>query len=204
MSRSRIAHPASNLSLSRLVVYGLLSATLALGGCSTLIGATTEDSIQLDPGKRTLGAFIDDEQIETIAQVNLDKASPALKQSHINVTSFNGVALITGQVANSDLRQLAGSTVSAIKNVRQVHNELQIQGKTSLLARTNDTWLTTKVKSRLLGNKDVDSGRIKVVTEYGVVYLMGLMSRIEADQAAEVARTTGGVQKVVKAFEYID
>jgi len=158
----------------------------------------------MDPGKRSLGSYIDDQQIETIAQVNLDKASPDLKTAHINVTSYNGVALLTGQVADNQLRQLAGSTVGAIAKVRQVHNELQIQGKTSILSRTNDSWLTTKVKSRLLAQKDIDSGRIKVVTENGVIYLMGLMSRIEAEKAVEVARTTGGVQKVVKAFEYID
>lgn len=188
----------------RLISTCLLLCSFLLSGCSNILSATSDESIRLNPGKRTFGAFIDDEQIETIAYVNLDKASASLKQANVNVTSFNGVVLLTGQVASTNLRQLAGSTVTSIGKVRQVHNELQIQGKTSALARTNDSWLTTKVKGRLVANKDIDSGRIKVVTENGVIYLMGLLSRTEANQVAEVARTTGGVQKVVKAVEYID
>ena len=141
-------------TLTRLISISLVICSLGIAGCSNLLSATSEESIHLNPVKRTLGALIDDEQIETIAYVNLDKASPDLKQAHINVTSYNGVALLTGEVANQDSRQLAGSTVGAITKVRQVHNELQIQGKTSILARTNDSWLTTKVKSRLLANKD--------------------------------------------------
>lgn len=173
-------------------------------GCSTILTATTEDEIRLHPGKRTFGTVIDDQQIETVTKVNLNKAHADLYNAHINVTSFNGVVLLTGQVKSTELRQLASDTATKIKKVRQVYNELQIQGKTSILARTNDSWLTTKVKSKLMANKDIDSGRIKVVTEDGTIYLMGLLSRIEADRAAEIARTTGGVQKVVKAIEYID
>lgn len=179
------------------------SATL-LSGCSSLIGATSDGPVNGDPGERTWGAAIDDEQIETMALVNLDKASEQLADSHISVTSYNAVVLLSGQVANSDLRALAGSTVGKINRVRQVYNELQIQGETSFLSRSNDSWLTSKVKSKLLANGDVESGRIKVVTENGTVFMMGLLSRAEADQAVDVVRNTGGVQKVVKVFEYID
>lgn len=183
---------------------GLLLLITLLSGCTTLLNATTEDPIQLHPGKRTLGAMIDDEQLETIAQVNINKASPELDQAHINVVSYNGILLLTGQVHSDELRALAGSTANKIPKVRQVFNEIQVQGQTSVLARTNDSWLTTKVKAILLTNKDINSGRIKIVTESGVVYLMGLLSRIEADRAAQVISATGGVQKVVKAVEYID
>lgn len=182
----------------------LITALLASVGCTTIVDATTDGPIQLDPGKRSWGAFIDDEQLETVAKVNINKADPWLDQANIDVVSFNGIILLTGQVATKELRLKAGNTVKVIHGVRQVFNEIQVQGQTSLIARTNDTWLTTKVKSVLLADKDIDSGRIKVVTEDGVVYLLGLLSQAEANRAAQTVSTIGGVQKVVKAVEYID
>ncbi len=182
----------------------LLCSTLLAQGCSSIIGATTDEPISSNPGKRTFGTLIDDQQIETMANVNLDKSDEGLKNAHISITSYNGVVLLTGQVENQSLRDQATTIVSDIKNVRQVHNELQVQGKTSLVARSNDTWLTSKVKTRLLANRDIAGSRIKVVTEDGVVYLMGLLSRVEAEKATEVASSTSGVQKVVRVFEYID
>ncbi|WP_439134219.1 BON domain-containing protein [Pseudomaricurvus sp.] len=182
----------------------LIAIVFASAGCTTIVDATTDGPIQLDPGKRTFGAFIDDGQLETVAKVNINKADPWLKQANIDVVSFNGIILLTGQVATKELRLKAGNTVKVIHGVRQVFNEIQVQGQTSLLARTNDTWLTTKVKSVLLADADIDSGRIKVVTEDGVVYLLGLLSQAEASRAAEAVSTIGGVQKVVKAVEYIN
>ncbi|GAB3092865.1 BON domain-containing protein [Aestuariicella hydrocarbonica] len=194
----------STARLSTAIRWGLAALLLATAGCTTIVDATTDAPIQLNPGKRTLGAMIDDEQLETVAVVNINKASPYLKQANIDVVAFNSILLLTGQVASNDLRMLAGETAKKIHGVRQVFNEIQVQGTTSILARTNDTWLTTKVKSVLLANQDVDSSRIKVVTEDGVVYLLGLLSRAEANRAAETVSTIGGVQKVVKAVEYIN
>ena len=189
---------------TKTLTAAFIASLLTISGCSSIINATSEEPITVHPGKRTVGTMIDDEQLETIAKVNLKKASEALKHAHINVTSYNGVVLLTGQVADNRSRELAANTVKAIPKARQVYNELQVQGKTSVLARSSDTWLTTKVKSRLMAEKNLESRRIKVVTEDGVVYLMGLLSRQEAEIASEISRTTGGVQKVVKAVEYID
>lgn len=175
-----------------------------LGACTTVLDATHDGPIQPDPGERSFGTYIDDQKLETITKVNIGKAHPQLKAANIDVVSFNGVVLLTGQVPNNDLRNLAGATAQQVHSVRQVYNEIQVRGTTSVLARTSDTWLTTKVKSALLTDKEIDSGRIKVVTENGVVYLMGLLTRQEAENAAEKTRTVGGVQKVVKAVEYID
>ncbi|QKX18853.1 BON domain-containing protein [Microbulbifer sp. YPW1] len=175
-----------------------------LSGCATVLDATHDGPIQPDPGERTFGTYIDDQQLETITKVNIGKAHPQLKAANIDVTSFNGVVLLTGQVPSNELRNLAGGTAQQVHSVRQVYNEIQVRGTTSMLARTSDTWLTTKVKSVLVTDKEIDSGRIKVITENGVVYLMGLLTRHEAENAAEKARTVGGVQKVVKAVEYID
>lgn len=182
----------------------LIALLLISSGCATVIDATTDEPVNLNKGKRTIGAMVDDQQLETIATVNLKKAGDDIKHSNINVVAFNGIILLTGQVPRNELRLLAGDTVKQIHKVRQVFNEIQVQGKTSLLSRTNDTWLTTKVKSNLLANKDIDSGRIKIVTEDGTVYMLGLLSRVEADRAAQAISRIGGVQKVVKAVEYID
>ena len=197
--------PSANKKISTSLKLAFAGGLLAfLSGCATVLDATHDGPIQPDPGERSFGTYIDDQQLETITRVNLRKAHPELKESNIDVTSFNGVVLLTGQVSDNDLRNLAGRTAQQVHSVRQVYNEIQVRGTTSMLARTSDTWLTTKVKSALLTDKEIDSGRIKVVTENGVVYLMGLLTRQEAENAAEKTRTVGGVQKVVKAVEYID
>jgi len=186
--------------------YRLAVAALCLlfAGCTSIIGATTSEPIEVDPGKRTLGVKIDDRQIETIAAVNINKAHPELGDATIRVHSYNAVVLLVGQVPTQQLRQLAGDTVQKISSVRQVHNELQVQTPISLLASANDSWLTTKVRTKLLTNRDTESGRIQVITENNTVFLMGLVTREEAQIVTDIARHTGGVQKVVRVFEYID
>ena len=109
----------------------ITAMTLTISGCSSLISATSDGPIYGDSGERTWGATIDDEQIETLALVNLGKASRALDDAHINITSFNGVVLLTGEVYSNELRALAGTTVGKINRVRQVYNELQVQDETT-------------------------------------------------------------------------
>lgn len=191
----------SNLPAAWLLV---ILMSLLTSGCASIIGATTNDPIDMDPNRRTLGTKIDDQQLETIAKVNINKADPALKSAPISVTAFNGVILLTGQVKSMELRNLAATTVANLHKVRQVHNELTVQAPISFLANTNDAWLTTKVKSKLMANKEVRANRLKVVTENGVVHFMGMIPRAEAEMAAEIARGTSGVQKVVLAVEYIE
>ncbi|BBM02316.1 BON domain-containing protein [Microbulbifer sp. GL-2] len=192
------------LSTVGIHILAALAITALLGGCSTVMEATHDGPIQQDPGKRSFGTYIDDERIETIVTVNINKAHPDLKASNVDVTSFNGVVLLTGQVPDQELRMLAGRTAEQVQNVRQVYNETQVRGKVTILASTSDAWLTTKVKTNLLANKEINGGRIKVVTENGVVYLMGLLTPAEAERAADATRSIGGVQKVVKAVEYIN
>lgn len=182
----------------------LFIACVSQTACVSIIDATTDGPIQENPGERTFGHAVDDEKIETVVLVNLRKASPDLKAAHINAISFNGVILLIGQVASADDRALAADVAHKTRGARLVHNELTVSGKISTLAITNDAWLTTKVKSKLMANSDIDSGRIKVATENGAVYLMGLLTRSEAEAAVEVTRNTGGIQKVVRVFEYID
>jgi len=182
----------------------LLTAALSLNACTSLINAVTSEPIQPDPSETSIGTDIDDWQMGTMIGVNIKKASQQLADSHINVSTYNKVVLLTGEVGSSELRTLAGNTARNYKGVRQVYNELKLQGSSSLLARTNDSWLTTKVKSKLLANKEIVSGEIEVVTEGGIVYLMGIVSRDTADRATAVASHTGGVVKVVRVFEYLN
>ncbi len=187
--------------MKRFLIFGSIGILL-LSGCSTIMQITSKDSENY--GKRTLGSVIDDQTIESRARINIDNAAPGLKDGHVVVVSFNGVVLLAGQVASDELKQLAASTISNMRKVRKVHNELTVAGPTSLGARTNDAWLTTKIKSLMVTAKDVDANRIKVVTENGVVYMMGLVTRNEADAAIERTRRAYGIQKIVKVFEYIN
>jgi osmotically-inducible protein OsmY len=152
----------------------------------------------------SVGESFDDSRNESLAEKRVRDANPGLADANISVTSFDGIVLITGQVSSADLIPIATAQVEPLRNVRKVHNELTVAGETSLLSRTNDSWLTTKVKSALSASESSDASRIKVVTENGVVYLMGLLTRVEADAAVDLARGVKGVQKIVKVFEYIN
>lgn len=185
-------------------ILQLCSATLLLSGCVTLLDATNEGPIDPEPGKRSLGQYFSDENLETIIAVNLRKANPELADAHINILCFNDVVLLTGEVPSQKLRQMASETVREIKQVRQVHNELLVQSNATFFSRTNDNWLATKVRSLLIANRDIDAERIKVVVENRVVYLMGLVNRQEANTVSQVAASVDGVEKVVRVFEYIE
>ncbi|MBD1553297.1 BON domain-containing protein [Pseudomonas typographi] len=187
--------------------FGLtaLALCLTLAGCSSVLTATRNDGITDDRGTRTLGSKIDDSLIETKVSVNIAKASPDLDEgSHIVVSSYNGVVLIAGQTPREDLKQLASQTASQVQKVKTVHNELQVTQPSSLLARNNDAWLTTKIKSQMFADSTIPGSRIKVITENGIVYLLGLVSQDEANRAANLVQGVSGVQKIVKLFEYIN
>lgn len=189
--------------MSKRFVAAALGSLILLSGCSSLISATRETPIQEDPGHRTLGNYIEDEVIETKSLVNISKGSEALRKAHVGVTSYNGLVLLTGQVPSTATRAEAERLTSQIREVRKIHNELQIAGPTSAIVRTNDAYLTSRVKLSLFTENNIEAGRIKVVTENGTVYLMGLVSQAEADLAVRITRQITGVQKIVKVFEYI-
>ncbi|MFW3897845.1 BON domain-containing protein [Pseudomonas putida CSV86] len=186
---------------------GLMALTLclSLSGCSSVITASREAPIDDDRGTRTLGSKIDDSLIETKVAVNVAKASPDLdKNSHIVVSSYNGVVLLAGQTPRADLKSLAEQTAGQVQKVKKVHNELQVLQPSSLLARNNDAWLTTKIKTQMLTDANIPATRIKVITENGIVYMLGLLTQAEANRATNLVQGVSGVQKIVKLFEYID
>lgn len=175
-----------------------------LGACAPVMDATSDGPIRQNPGTRTLGTVLDDDHIEDVALVNIKKIGPEIRRGHFTVVSFNGVVLLVGQVPTDALRSKAAAVAAKVQKVRQVQNALTVGPNISFGARSYDSWLTTKVKTKYAFNNDVNGQRIKVITENGVIYLMGLVTQTEADRAATVAQHTGGAQRVVKAFEYID
>lgn len=188
-----------------LRIFLLLSVMLCLGSCTTIVETTTRgEGVKEDPGKRSVGTMIDDVSIETTVQVNIDAADPGLKNSHISVVSFNGVVLLVGQVPSQDLKNAATRVATQTTRVKTVHNELEIAGTTTFLSRSNDSWITAKLKTLMLADPTVSGLRTKVVTENGVVYLMGLVTQEEARLTVELVSNASGVTKVVRAFEYID
>lgn len=183
----------------------LLALCLGLGGCSSVLTATRDNPIEDDRGTRTIGSKIDDSLIETKAAVNISKADPDLAEgSHIVVTSYNGIVLLAGQTPRAELKTVAEQAAASVQRVKKVNNELQILPPSSLLARNNDAWLTTKIKSQMLTDNSIPGSRIKVVTENGIVYLLGLVTQQEATRATNLVQGVSGVQKIVKLFEYID
>lgn len=165
-----------------------------------LLGAGAAGAVTSLQDRRSTGTQLDDESIEVRASNRLSDRFDG--RVHVNVTSYNRIALITGEVPDDKVRDEAEKIVLAVPGVRAATNDLQIAGLSSLGSRTNDSYLTTKVRGRLLDTQRVSPVHVKVVTEAGVVYLMGLVTEPEADEAVEIARTTGGVRKVVKVFEY--
>jgi osmotically-inducible protein OsmY len=179
----------------------LVAAAFALQGCVPVVigagGAAAYSSLE---DRRTAGTQIEDESIEVRASNRLsDRFGSTV---HINVTSYNRIALLSGEVPDERTRTDAEKIVRAVPTVRDVTNDLQIAGISSYASRGNDSYLTLKVRGRLLDTKSLSQTHIKVVTEAGVVYLMGIVTAPEADEAVEIARNTGGVRKVVKVFEY--
>ncbi|WAN08976.1 BON domain-containing protein [Stutzerimonas balearica] len=178
---------------------------LTLAGCSSVLTAARDEPIADNRGTRTIGSTIDDSLIETKAAVNIAKAHPDLDQnSHIVVASYNGVVLLAGQTPRDDLKQMAEQAASSVQRVKRVHNELQVLQPSSALARSHDTWLTTKIKTQMLADNTVPGSRIKVITENGIVYLLGLVTRQEGARATSLVQGVAGVQRIVKLFEYID
>lgn len=157
-------------------------------------------------GARSPGNKVDDQVIHPNVNRAIKEAHPDLGSptSHTVVTSYNGVILIAGETPREDLKQMATRAAQGVDGVKVVHNELRVAYPTPANIRANDTLLTTKVKTRLVAETDVPSTKVKVVTVNGVVYLLGIVSRTEADNITYAVRQVGGVQKIVRLFEYIN
>ena len=191
-------------SSSTIVKTLVLASVLgSLGGCAALVvGGVMAGTVMVATDRRTSGAQLNDEGIE-IRSANRLKEKFG-ERGNFSVTSYNGRVLLTGEVAGNSDKLAAEQLVFQVENVKAVINELTIATSTSTLKeRSNDTLITSLVKSGLIEAKELPSNAFKVVTERGVVYLMGRVTQREADRGTEVARSVSGVVKVVRSFEII-
>jgi osmotically-inducible protein OsmY len=185
-----------------LAAAALAVACLVTSGCAPLvIGAAVGGTALVATDRRSVGAQADDEAIELkIADMRNNRYGDRV---HVNVTSYNGIVLLTGEVPDEATRQAIVDMARTTNRVRRVQDEMVIAAPSPLSERTNDTFITSKVKARFVEQNRFAANHVKVVTERGVVYLMGLVNRNEADAAAQIAASTSGVVRVVKVFEYI-
>ena len=193
------------LPTNRCLMIGAAALALAiqLAGCLPLVAAGAASVALVATDRRSASAQLDDAAIEgTIASEAVNRYGD---KAHVSVTSYNGIVLLTGEVPDAAAKDAVATLARGVDRVRGVQNELQVAPSSGLAERTNDTYLTSVVKTRFLEASDKFSAtQVKVVTDRKVVYLMGIVKRAEADAAAAIAASTQGVARVVKVFEYLD
>ncbi|WP_323884427.1 division/outer membrane stress-associated lipid-binding lipoprotein [Aeromonas hydrophila] len=186
----------------QMLLLGLLAGSLLLQGCAAVVVGGAAGTAKASGDRRTLGAQWDDQSIELKAANLLADNKPLSAASKISVYSNNGRVLLVGQTPSDAYKLEAGKIVARIEGVRHVYNELRLGQPVSIGVRSNDSWITSKVRADMLGAKNFDSAKVKVVTENGEVFLIGLVTRQEGDHAVEIARHVSGVKRVIKAFEF--
>ncbi|MFI4922124.1 MAG: BON domain-containing protein [Burkholderiales bacterium] len=191
----------------RYLLFVFLALIIAaLQGCVAVVATTAAGGgVLVAEDRRTNSAMVEDESIELKAQSRITENFKQYSNTiHVNVTSYDHNVLITGEVPSEEVKSGIEKTVKDIQNVRSITNELVVAEPTSWGSRSNDTLITSNVKSRFIEARKFQANWVKVVTENKVVYLMGIVNHTEADDAAKIASTTSGVEKVVKVFEYTD
>ena len=184
-------------------IAALLMLISALQGCAvaTVVAVTAGATMVAD--RRSFSKQIDDQSIEFTAHNELAKQKALTKNTNLHVISMNGTVLVIGQAPNTYLRDLAIKTIQDVADIVIIHNQIRIGSTISVTTKSNDIWLTSKVKSALLTNSGVNAKDVKVVTENAEVFLLGLVTKEEADIVVEITRNISGVSRVYKAFEYI-
>ena len=190
-----------NSSLRLTLLASALAASTLMSGCALLVGGAIVGSSIVATDRRTSGTQLEDQNIEFKSGKRVSEAIG--DRGHLNVTSYNRLVLITGEVPTEADKASVEQAIARIENVRSVINEVGVTTPSSIGTRSNDTLLTSKVKASMVDAKDVQSGAYKVVTERSVVYLMGRVTEREANRAADIARGVSGVAKVVKVFEVV-
>ena len=183
-------------------VLGFAAAALAaalLQGCFPLAVTSVGTAALVATDRRTAGTYLEDETIEWKV---FGRLREGFSGAHVNATSYNRRVLLTGEAPNEELKKKIEEAVRTIENVKEVTNELQVAGASSIASRGNDSIVTSNVKARMVNNGRFSPQHVKVLTEAGTVYLMGLVTPQEGDAAVEIARNTSGVVRVVKVFEY--
>ena len=189
-------------STIRLVVIIAALAPFLQSCIPLIIGAGVGAGVMMAEDRRSSGTVLEDQTIEIKAGNRITEKYG--EQVNINVTSFNRFVLLSGQAPTDEIKQDVSVLVLEVPNVRNIQNEIAVAGISSKTSRASDALLTSRVKGRLAQNKEVSANNVKVVSENGTVFLMGLVTRAEAETASQTAATTSGAQRVVKVFEYLD
>jgi osmotically-inducible protein OsmY len=185
-------------------IVSTITFAVLLQGCvaAAVVGVVGGASVATD--NRSLGNQIDDQKIEIDAHAKLTKSEALSDNTNLQVISVNGSVLVVGQAPNSYLRDQAIKAINEVNGLKQLHNQIRISNTTSFTTKTNDVWLTSKVKTSLFGTDKLDATNIKVVTENAEVFLMGLVTKAQATIAVDIARNVSGVNRVFKIFEYVE
>lgn len=186
----------------RAVALLLSGVVLTLSACAPLIIGGAATAVAMAEDRRSSGVFVDDENIENRALLKVKSRFSG--QVHVNITSYNRHVLISGEAASEAVKRGVEDEVSSVAGTKRVYNEMAVGPQAGVMSVSNDTRLTTIVKTRFLEANRFQSNHVKVVTEANVVYLMGIVKRSEADVASQLASTTSGVSRVVRLFEYLD
>ena len=198
-------HPGLSLKTWKDILCGLIIilTVQSITACAPLLlGTAVITTIDLSTERRSVGRNIDDNVLEL--KLRRDYwTDESLGSVNISVTAMNGIVLLTGEVHSDEQRQYAESLARSYDQTREVVNELDLSGRSNINSRANDSYITAKVKARLLRDNDLPLTNIKVVTERGNVYLLGLVTEAEALAAVELTQSVVGVTHIVKVFEYI-
>ena len=188
--------------LTQLVIFAITA--FMLSGCAELAVVTVAGSGYLAyQDRRTIGTIIEDENIEQKANYRLGMDEELYDSAHISIVSFNNNVLVVGQAPTGKLKGKIDTILKKIPKIQRVYNEVRLSAPSSSLTRASDLWLTSKVKSNLYIAKYVKANRIKVITENGEVFLMGIVTKNEGQKVTEIVRSIGGVQKVIEVFEFL-
>ncbi|MBI2791695.1 MAG: BON domain-containing protein [Gammaproteobacteria bacterium] len=183
-------------------IIGLLAVISFLHGCAAVVVGAAASSAVVAQDRRTAGTIIEDKSIQLKAIQAIYEVAEDDPAIHVAAISYNNRVLLVGQVPSRNIRYEIEKSVKDVEKIRQVHNEILIKAPTSMLQRSNDSWITTKIKGEMAVTKDLNPTRVKVITEDGTVYLMGIVTPLEEEITVDIARHTKGVQRVVKIFEY--
>lgn len=181
----------------------IIAILLSLQGCVFVAGAAAGAAgIAVVYDHRKLEKILQDQQISDTIAHKIQATPDLVENTHINVSCFNQIVLLTGEASTQARREQVEEMARSVPNVTKVYNQIVVKGPSSSLTRASDSWITAKIKTEMLATQDLKSGTIKVVTENGTVYLLGIVSQDQADMAVDIAREVSGVQKVVKIFQY--
>ena len=184
----------------------VLGSAMLLQGCvaAAIGGAAVAGATKVATDPRSMGTQLDDETLESKVNSAVKKDQQIKSEARISVTSYSGRILLTGQVPNENLREVASSLAKGVQNVNDVYNEVRVGPKVDFAQISKDSWITSQIKSKMLLDSKVKTSDVKVVTENNEVFLMGNVTQDQGNAAAEIARNVAGVTKVIKVFNYLN